>query len=171
MGVIDAAGAVLEEVHSPRPIRYLDLPYPSKLDERILSLVEAYRIATELERIAARSLLDGDASNCLWTFAKRSAIQGVRRSSESLIFDGRSALIVEDLREDDRVTRMVMSIIINAAVRLGIEPAALIERAVTFATPNTAERVLAIGKRYQDTKNSSLMGFREGFTNEGFTYF
>ncbi len=171
MEILDVSMTFLQEVHKARQSRYIDIPYPCTLDDRIQSLIEAYCAATVPDRIALSSSLDCDASNCLWTFAKRSATQSVRRNSEAFLFDGLLALIIEDLREDDRETTMVMSVMINAAVRIGVDPIALIERAVLFATPNTAERILSIGNRYRETKNSSLMGFRAEMTAEGFSYF
>lgn len=101
----------------------------------------------------------------------RATLIGHEGKSEPSLFDGLSAMIVEDLRFDKRVSAMLMSVIINAAVRIGVDPITLLERTSVFATSRTAEWMLALGKQYQATGYSGLMGFTEGVTSEGFTYF
>src|SRR5262249_22047157 len=129
----DAVVAFLQEVEKVVMENrwYSELPYPCELDNRVRLMIGCFRNSSEADRDAVRPMLaDNGASNCLWTFAKRMATQGVRRSSEELIFDGLCAVVVEDSREDYRVTRMILSVIINATVRIEADPITLFEKAV-----------------------------------------
>jgi hypothetical protein len=166
-----AAESFLEAARIPRSRPYVEFPYPSELDQLISQLVSLYPIATDAERAEARQVLTHQiASDCLQAFVLRMAAQGCRRTDPALIAAGLMALVLEDERSDYRETLMVLSVVINAAVRIGADLVEMIDRAAEVATPKTAKTLRVVLQNYLKDGNSSLMGHRAYDDPEGLTY-
>jgi hypothetical protein len=167
----EAAQAFLEAARRPRPGLYIEFPYPSELDQLIERLIRFYPMATDAERAEVRQILTyQQASDCLQAFVLRMATQGVHRADPGLIAAGIMALVVEDERSDYRETMMLLSVVINAAVRIGADLVALFDRAAEVATPEIAEALSSVLQQYLKDGNSSLMGHRAYQDPEGLTY-
>ena len=82
------------------------------------------------------------------------------------------ALVVEDEQPqpDYRETLMLLSVVINAAVRIGADLVEMFDRAGEVATPETAEALRDVLQMYLKDGNSSLMGHRAYDDPEGLTY-
>jgi hypothetical protein len=65
---------------------------------------------------------------------------------------------------------MLLSVVINAAVRIGADLVALFGRAAEVATPEIAEALSSVLQQYLKDGNSSLMGHRAYQDPEGLTY-
>ena len=111
-----------------------------------------------------------EASDCLQAFVLRMAAQGCRRSDPGLIAAGLIALVLEDERSDYRETLMLLSVAINAAVRIGADLVEMFDRAAEVATPEIAEAFRDVLQLYLKDGNSSLMGHRAYDDPEGLTY-
>jgi hypothetical protein len=166
-----AAVSFLEAARRPSSKPYVEFPYPSELDQLIERLVSLYPMATEAERSEARQILTHqDASDCLQAFVLRMATQGCRRTDPALISAGLMALVLKDERSDYRETLMLLSVVINAAVRIGADLDEMFDRAAEFATPEIAETLRCVLQDYLRDGNSSLMGHRAYDDPEGLTY-
>jgi hypothetical protein len=166
-----AAQAFLEAARRPTPGLYIEFPYPSELDQLIERLISLYPMASDAGRAEVRQILTNQtASDCLQAFVLRMATQGVRRADPGLIAAGIMALVVEDERSDYRETMMLLSVVINAAVRIGADLVALFDRAAEVATPEIADALRSVLQQYLKDGNSSLMGHRAYQDPEGTTY-
>jgi hypothetical protein len=166
-----AAESFLEAARRPRSRLYVEFPYPSELDQLIERLVSLYPMATDAERAKARQILTHQtASDCLQAFVLRMATQGCRRTDPALIAAGLMALVLEDERSDYRETLMLLSVVINAAVRIGADLVEMFDRAAEVATPEIAEALRSVLHEYLKDGNSSLMGHRAYDDPEGLTY-
>ncbi|HEV3312386.1 MAG TPA: hypothetical protein VG815_17890, partial [Chloroflexota bacterium] len=153
-----AAESFLEAARIPSSKPYVEFPYPSELDQLIDLLVSLYPMATDAERSEARQILTHqNASDCLQAFVLRMATQGCRRSDSAFIAAGLMALVLEDKRSDYRETLMLLSVVINAAVRIGADLVQMFDRATEVATPKIAETLRVVLQEYLKDGNSSLM--------------
>ncbi len=166
-----AAESFLEAARIPSSKPYVEFPYPSELDQLIERLVSLYPMATDAERAEARQILTHqNASDCLQAFVLRMATQGCRRTDPALIDAGLMALVLEDERSDYRETLMLLSVVVNAAVRIGADLVEMFDRAAEVATPEIAEALRVVLQEYLKDGNSSLMGHRAYDDPEGLTY-
>jgi hypothetical protein len=166
-----AAESFLRAARIPSSNPYVEFPYPSELDQLAERLVSLYPVATEAERAEARRILtDQSASDCLQAFVLRMATQGCRRTDPALIAAGLMALVLEDERSDYRETLMLLSVVINAAARIGADLVEMFNRAARVATPEVAEALRVVLQEYLKDGNSSLMGHRAYDDPEGLTY-
>ena len=71
-----------------------------------------------------------------------------------------------------RLSRHVdaLSVVINAAVRIGADLVEMFDRAAEVATPEIAEALRCVLQEYLKDGNSSLMGHRAYDDPEGLTY-
>ena len=166
-----AAVLFLEAARRPTSKPYVEFPYPSELDQLIERLVSLYPMATDGERAEVRQFLTHqEASDCLQAFVLRMATQGCRRTDPALIDAGLMALVLEDERSDYRETLMLLSVVINAAVRIGADLVEMFDRAAEVATPEIAEALTCVLEEYLKDGNSSLMGHRAYDDPKGMTY-
>jgi len=88
-----------------------------------------------------------------------------------MIFKALMALVIEDERSDYRESIMLSTVIINAAVRVHVDPVELFNRALVHSTPRMSEALVEYLDDYIRTKSSALMGHRCDATNEGIVYY
>lgn len=138
------------------------LPCPT--DTQISDVCVLYMAATPTQRQVFASVLDQRACGRLGDFAARMAMLSVQQQSETSLFHGLVALIMEldwpDL-PDVREILMTLSIVYHSAAKLGCAET-LFQQAAEYADkPASRDIVLNYLKRTPQDKRIEAMGWHE----------
>jgi len=152
---------------------YLSQTFPIELDEAITRLVEAFRQVDIGNRSGwAKDLpMEVGDSQFLLTYAVRMATQALRKASPDRIKDGLAAVLLEGERDDWRESVIVLSLLNDAAKKIGTDPLQLFEDAARMA-PNlpSSETIREFPRRKPEDLAIEAMGYRISTTSDGFQY-
>ncbi len=159
--VINAIGSL----ESENAVGYGLWHLPCPLDYKISELVNLF---LQLES-SERQQVYGKCSNAflLLAFSERMAIWGVRTSSETKLFEGLIAHVVEGFSHDYRENLLVLSLLYHSACKIGSDPSGLFEKAATFASPKAADYLRQFAHKPASIRS---MGYKEVMTVDGFSY-
>ena len=151
------------ESHNTSGYRYWPLPCP--MDDKISALIKTF---VHLEP-ADRATVFGKVkkSFLFLAFSERMAVLAVRENSESRLFDGLIAHVLEDFSHDYRENLLILSLLYHSAVKLGSNPIELFRKAAALASPKSADRLVGFA---QNPGSIRSMGYEEITTLDGFDY-
>ena len=98
-------------------------PCRDSTDDVIDDLIEAFCLAQQDQRAAARSAMSVTASLLLLHYAWIRAADAVRQESGEIVKQGLSALAIEDGRLDAHESQIQMAVLFRSAEKLGIDAA------------------------------------------------
>jgi len=160
----------LQLLDSESNMGYPDRELPCPLDASISRLVDSFIAAAKEERERMASQITDEHSFTLLVFGERMASLAVRQRSPASLKRALAALALEEGRWDPREDMLVLSLIYNAAVKLGLDAASLFEEAAGLALPRMATYFRAFPARSDEEKSIEAMGYRESSTPDGFVY-
>jgi hypothetical protein len=147
---------------------YGSWPLPCPVDDEIAKLISIFIAATPLERkTVSEEVAKLELTFAFLAFSERMAILGIRENSESRLFEGLMAHVIEDFRYDDRENLLVISLLYHSAVKIGLNPVDLFQKAAAFARPEAANFILRFA---QNPRSIHSMGYKEIMNPEGFSY-
>ena len=146
------------------------LPLPLDAEVRLSNAWEAFEALSEEECKAVRAGIVLEVAARLLTYGMRMAMYAVRTAKVEHIEHGLMGLVMDEDLLDDRFVLMIASVLYDAAVRIGVNPADLFQRTVRFATTNRSDLLLGYlaGPDYMKSVNS--MGFEIVGTPKEFVY-
>jgi hypothetical protein len=150
---------------------------PSSTDERFERVLAFYTTVDDDERRQeVRRRLDehfedqATLSHFLLGFGKRMAVLAIRTMDASKLFPGLLALVLEDLRFDDRDTLVHLSFLQHAALKVGAESLSLLRRAEQYGSPQCRELFRQVARRRPRLSSIKGMGYEEGTSEHGFVF-
>jgi hypothetical protein len=147
---------------------YSSWPLPCPLDDEITNLINSFITATPLEQnVVSEEAAKLKLNFVFLAFSERMAILGVRENSQNRLFKGLMAHVIEDFRYDYRENLLVISLLYHSAVKIGIDPVDLFQRAAAFARPRVADFIVKFAKSPTGIRS---MGYEEIMTPDGFGY-
>src|SRR5712664_1647038 len=108
-------------------------PLPSKVQEQMAAICDAYVAGTPQLRSEMRSLVTFEISFVFFMFSRLSAEQAVRENSEICLIRGLAALSVEDCSFDSRDSTIQVSLLFHSAKKIGIEVSVLFSRIISIS--------------------------------------
>ena len=104
-------------------------------------------------------------NSCLW-FMSYSAVQAVRRKSETMLLKGLYANVIEEAKEDPRDNISDLTLIYHSAIMIGLNPDDIF-RKVAADTTGAGKKLLAeFLKRSPEDKTLKCMGYKTITTPE-----
>jgi hypothetical protein len=144
---------------------------PNSVDESVVRFLDEYRDASPEIQERLRSSLTPDYSAGLLAFVERMAVLAVRENNPDRVLYGLLAIALEDFRVDQREDLLVLSLLLNSAIRIKADPDALFNQAAASARKPVAEALLQFLKNNKKKKKIvEQMGYKETMTAEGFDY-
>jgi hypothetical protein len=133
--------------------------------ELLGKMLEQFENASALERQAIRLKMSREGSGLLLGAAEGSAELAVREHNPQRLQVGLAALLVENLKEDNRETIMALTLLYNAAKKLSTDLQALYNNVRHLGEPET----LQLFDTYfaQGGKSLFEMGFYESINDAG----
>jgi len=162
--------ATLLAVREQDSIGYGGRALPCELDSSISALLNAFIAATPLERQRLGLQVDDTLSRLLIVFAERMASLAVRLVSRANLFLGLVALAAEGWKADPRDDLTVLSLLHDAAVRIGSDPRENFQEVVPYTTKAIADALERFLTRSAQDKSIEAMGYRAGVRIDGFRY-
>lgn len=164
----DIFDALLDVLKNASDIAYYKLPVPAKIDLEISDVLAKVIQYGQEDLLTVLKEIDQDYGQVLGLFAERAASIAVRRSSKELIKDGILALLIYDFTADTRDTLLVLSVLHDAAIRIGADPYTLFEEIGSIF--GQSEFLLQFLKRNEEDKSIEAMGYQALSTKEGIVY-
>ena len=152
---------------------YLLEPFPTPLDEVLDAVVTGFQSMSDSER---RSWLgsipiSGRDSQILLTYATRMATQVLREGSTGRLTNGLVAHIIEGERDDWRENVMVLTLLFDAAKKLGVDPLPMFDHVASMAPGDPAAETLGgFHKRKPEVLTIESMGYRTAMSAQGVRY-
>ncbi len=160
----------LSAVRSEQPIGYGRRVLPCVLDNRVHLFVEAYSKASPGERILVGGGNDETLRQVLLVFAERMASLAVRSVAKNYLLDALVALDAAGWLAEVRDNLMVLSLINDAATRIGLIPGELFAEIIPFISTESANSFQTFLKRSAMDKSIEAMGYQATWNDEGFIY-
>jgi hypothetical protein len=161
----------LLKLHSNNLAGYGHSPMPNVVDEAVVQFIEKYRSLSSEERAGVFDSLSPEYSFGLLTFSERMAILAVRECSPQRVFYGLMGIILEDFRFDMREDLLVLSLLLNSAIRIKADPDEIFENACIYARSEVASTLLQYLRNNKHKKKIiQQMGYEEKMTPNGFDY-
>jgi hypothetical protein len=152
---------------------YLVQPFPTPLDEALDAVVAGFRALSGADRSLWKAALPFGQSDSqiLLTYAVRMATQALREGSASCITNGLLAHLIEGERDDWRENVIVLTLLFDAAKKLGVEPLPLFDGAASLAPGDAAAETLQdFRKRKPEVLTIESMGYRTAMSSQGIRY-
>jgi len=152
---------------------YLLQPFPTDLDEALGAVVSEFRAMSEMDRRSWKALANYSQrdSQILLTYAVRMATQALRESSTNRLIDGLVAHLIEGERNDWRENVIVLTLLFDAAKKLGEEPLRRFDTVASLAPGDPAsDTLLGFRKRKPDVLTIESMGYRTAMSAQGVRY-
>jgi hypothetical protein len=150
-------------------VRYAKTASPSDLDRKFSDLLSFFMASEDAIKQDLFSKLAG-MSGFLLVFSQRMAEVAIRTNDGSKLLPAVLALVLEDFHPDFRDTMVTLSLVRHAALRTGIDCAALMRVAATHAKPEAAERFKKIARKKPRAEDIGEMGYQEGTGPDGFAF-
>lgn len=132
-------------------------------DVRVRRLCRLYRAATPGQRAIIRTLLTRAFRHNLLHFARRKAVQTLRRGSRDAFRLGLLALSLEDRQHEDfRITLTLLAALYHAASKRGLDAVEPVWEVAELSGEETAKLFLGFLRRDASQQRLELFGFREG---------
>jgi hypothetical protein len=148
---------------------YRDDRLPSPYDDAITEALAVSRSPSEIA--ALHSETGSDEGWLLLTFAARMATLSVREHNRERLKSALAALALEGGRIDLRETLQVLSLIYDAALRIGQSPGPLFsEGAQMSAGDRLAEEMARFPERAEESRSIESMGFTIDGSGDRFQY-
>jgi hypothetical protein len=160
----------LVAVRKEDPMGYGRRALPSPLDQLVGALIEAFIVATPMERRRVSAQSDETLSRLLLVFAERMASLAVRLNSRDHLFKGLVALAAEGWTTDSREDLLILSLLHDAAIRIGLDPREAFEQVLPYTTKPVADSLERFLARTPQDKVIEAMGYRVGADADGFRY-
>src|SRR5215471_11939572 len=144
---------------------------PNSVDDSVARFLDEYGGMSTETRESVRSSLTPDYSAGLLAFAERMAVLAVRENNPDRVLSGLLAIVLEDFRVDQREDLLVLSLLLNSAIKIKADPDDLFNRAAACARRHVAEVLLQFLKNNKKKKKIvEQMGYKETTTEDGFDY-
>src|SRR5262245_24053367 len=144
---------------------------PNPVDESVVQFITRYRDSDGEAQERIRSSLTEDYTAGLLAFAERMAVLAVRENDPERVLYGLLAIALEDFRVDQREDLLVLSLLLNSAIRIKADPEKIFKQAAGSARPRVAEVMLQFLKNNKNKKKIvEQMGYKETTTEDGFDY-
>jgi hypothetical protein len=144
---------------------------PNSVDDAVAGFLDEYCSTNPETRETTRSSLTPDYSAGLLAFAERMAVLAVRENNPHRVFSGLLAIALEDFRVDQREDLLVLSLLLNSAIKIKADPDDLFDRAAACSRPHVGEVLLQFLKNNRKKKKIvEQMGYKEIMTQDGFDY-
>jgi hypothetical protein len=141
------------------------------LDHKLTALSEIYLQSCTLRRSFIRSTITRDQGWLLILYSHRMAVFGVRAKSEEFIRDGLVAQAIENLAVGDvRDNLVALTLLFDAAIRSGLDPARLFRHAADISGMAMSSVLTDYLKRERHLQTPECMGFQLVNTSLGATY-
>lgn len=152
---------------------YLKEPYPTALDEAIEAVVASFRAMTRADRrgwLANVRFTQRDSQ--IWlTFSIRMATQALRELAPDRVAVGATAHLIEGERDDWRENVIVLTLLFDAAKKLGADPIKLFADTASLVAEGEAGNTLRDFKnRKADVLSIGSMGYTTMMTAQGIRY-
>jgi hypothetical protein len=162
------------EADSPtRRDPFLLQPFPTPLDEALQALVAGFQAMLDSERKAWTATLrvTQRESQVLLTYAVRMATQALREASLDRVTQGLLAHLIEGERDDWRENVIALTLLFDAATKLGAEPLRIFDSAALLAEGEPAGETLAgFRKRKPEVLTIESMGYKTAMSGQGIRY-
>ena len=162
--------ATLSAIARENPTGYGKRPLPCDMDEVVARFVDAFVAAGSLERRRVGSQGNETLSRVLLCFAERMASLSVRLGSEAHLGRGLAAVVAEGWGTDPRENLMVVSLLYDAAARLGLDPAEAFGKVLPFATQSVKDSFGRFFTRSAEDQSIEAMGYTTNTDSQGFRY-
>src|SRR5579885_505258 len=147
-----------------------DKPIPQPEDAIIADAVLAWSRLPRSDRDAASQSVTLRQWYVLLAFSRRRASLAVREEREELIFQGLLAVGLDGWRYDFRDCIVRLALLYDAAVRIGVAPEEVFERAATLLPPRSAAELRSFLLRAPEDRSLWVMGYKAGSDEDGFRY-
>lgn len=149
---------------------YGNLPIPHPRDDEIEALILRWASLDPEARERAVAEIGEDQRFTLLAYSERMASRAVRDRNGELIFMGLLALGLDGWRADWRDNAVLLCLHHDAALKAGIPPEAVFERAATLLPPRVGAALQAFLRRTAEDKSLDAMGYKNGTDADGFRY-
>jgi hypothetical protein len=143
-------------------------PHWLPLDDKLTEICRRFAGSDATARETTRTSVSMDDFYTLFDFARRSAVFALRDNQSSHIIDGLTAIaIIELKRVDFRDALVPLAVLYNAAIKIGVNPDALVRRAIALSEPDTSAVMEGFIDRSPDDKDLSKWGYAVVETENG----
>jgi hypothetical protein len=153
---------------------YLKEPYPTALDVAIEDVVASFRAMTEAARRAwLANLRFTQRDSQIWlTFSIRMATQALRELTPDRIAVGATAHLIEGERDDWRENVIVLTLLFDAAKKLGADPIKLFATTASLVPEGgeASNTLRDFRNRKPDVLTIGSMGYTTTMTAQGIRY-
>jgi hypothetical protein len=152
---------------------YLAQPFPTPLDEALDAVVSGFRSMPDSARASWKGAIPFSQrdSQILITYAIRMATQALREGSTSRITNGLIAHLIEGERDDWRENIIALTLLFDAAKKLGVEPLPVFDEMASLAPGDAAAETLrGFRKRKPEALTIESMGYRTAMSAQGVRY-
>jgi hypothetical protein len=140
------------------------------LDSEITQLLEAWTRLNPSQRAAAALQISNEQRQTLLAYGERMASLSVRNSDARLIHYGLLAVGIDGWQSDWRDNLIVVSLLYDAAHRIGEEPRAIFENTAALLADKPASAIRRFLLRSAEDKSLAAMGYIAGADLDGFRY-
>jgi hypothetical protein len=159
-----------EWLRSTRNLGYGPLPIPQPRDFEITDLLESWTKLNSSERESAPLQISHEQTQTLLAYGARMASLSVRNSDAKLIHYGLLAVGIDGWRYDWRENVTIVSLLYDAANRIGAEPGAIFESASALLADKSANGIRRFLLRSAEDKSLAAMCYIAGADSDGFRY-
>jgi hypothetical protein len=146
------------------------MPIPQPQDGGIRDALRCWAELDNEARVTAALTITERQSLALLGYSERQASLAVREKREEPVFLGLLALGLDDWRFDYRDNLVRVALHYDAALRLGISPEDLFERAAAILPATSSRGLQSFLQRGAETRSLKAMGWRAGTDHGGFRY-
>jgi hypothetical protein len=160
----------LAAIKKEDPTGYGHRPLRCTLDDVLGVFVRAFVAAAPLERRRIAAQGDQTLSRVLLVFAERMASLAVRVQSRTYLTSGMIALAAEGWMTESRENLSILSLLHDAAIRIGADPRETLEQVRQYATKSVTSSIEKFLKRSKEDKSIEAMGYVATADGDGFRY-
>ena len=146
------------------------LPIPQPLDFEITDLLESWMKLNSSQREEAARQISHEQRWSLLAYGERMASLSVRTSDAKLIHLGLVAVGIDGWRGDWRDNLLIVSLLYDAANRIGVDPGPIFENAAALLADRAASGIREYLLRPTEKKTIKVMGYIAGSDSDGFRY-
>lgn len=147
---------------------YYKHPIPSEIDKNITEALTSLGKCDEKQLNVIAGQVTGDNSRVLGLYAERMASLAVRERNPDRLRQGLLGLLIYSRAEDSRDVLLVLSLLHDAAVRLGKDPKEIFDEVGSIA--GGADLLRDFLARNEEDKSIDAMGYEETMSEDGFLY-
>jgi hypothetical protein len=140
------------------------------LDTEITQLLEVWTRLSPSQRSAAALQISGEQRQTLLAYGERMASLSVRNSDATLIHYGLLGVGIDGWQSDWRDNVTIVSLLYDAANRIGEEPRAIFESTAALLADKPASAIRRFLLRSAEDKSLAVMGYIVGTDLDGFRY-